>query len=64
MFGVGPKTALIAAAIVYSFFLGFIANFGNLSFFDAGILIPEMVYELIELPLAVIAGAQFYEQGL
>jgi hypothetical protein len=64
MFGVGPRTALFAGAFVYLFFLGLIINFVNLGFFPAAIVVPEMVYELIEIPIAIVAGAGFYEKGL
>jgi hypothetical protein len=64
MFGVGTKTALIAGAFLYSFVLSFVMNFVNMGVFPARIAFPEMIFELIEFPIAIIAGAQFYERGL
>lgn len=64
MFGVGPRTAIFAGAVLYIFLLGLVVNFINLGFFPARMAFPEMVYELIELPIAIIIGAQFYEREL
>ncbi|UCH59258.1 MAG: hypothetical protein JSV61_13695 [Anaerolineales bacterium] len=61
MFGVGYKTALIASGI--SVVLGFSMTINgiNLGLFPARLGMVEWVYEVIELPLAMIVGALVYE---
>lgn len=61
MFGVGTKTALITSALGVIWGLSMTFNGINLGLFPARIGLVEWVYELIEFPLAMIAGALVYE---
>lgn len=61
MFGVGTKTALITS-LYWLVFLGtFSVNLANLGLFSMKLALIEMVFQVLELPLALIAGAYFYE---
>ena len=61
MFGVGVKTALITSA--FGVVLGFslTVNGINLGLFPPQIGLVELVFETIEFPIAMIAGALVYE---
>ena len=61
MFGVGPKTALIASGFAYAFFFSFMINFANLRFYPMRPALIELFYQLIELPVALLVGAYCYE---
>jgi hypothetical protein len=63
MFGVGARTALIASAFVFVFVMAFELNYANLGFFPFKLVLIEAVSLFVELPLALIAGAQVYESG-
>ncbi|NIS83289.1 MAG: hypothetical protein GTO14_24525 [Anaerolineales bacterium] len=63
MFGVGPRTALIACAFVFVFVFVFELNYANLGFFPFRLALIDAVNLIIELPLALITGAQVYEHG-
>jgi hypothetical protein len=63
MFGVGIKTALITSFFVFVFMAVFAVNMINLGVFPWGIGLLETVYLMVELPVAVIAGARYYEAG-
>lgn len=63
MFGVGAPTALIASAFVFVFVLAFELNYANLGFFPFRLALIEAFSLIIELPLALIVGAQVYESG-
>lgn len=63
MFGVGPRTALISSAFVFVFVFAFELNYANLGFFPFSLALFDALSLLIELPLAMIAGAQVYESG-
>jgi hypothetical protein len=63
MFGVGVRTALIASAFGFTFVLAFELNYANLGFFPFRLALIEAVSLIIELPLALTAGAQVYESG-
>jgi hypothetical protein len=63
MFGVGAPTALIASAFVFVFVLAFELNYANLGFFPFRLALLEAFSLIIELPLALIVGAQVYESG-
>lgn len=63
MFGVGVRTALITSVFVFTFITFYVVNQANLGIFPMGIAAIELLYLAIELPLALIAGAQFYEAG-
>jgi hypothetical protein len=63
MFGVGPRTGLIASSFVFVFFMVFELNYANLGFFNFRMALLEAVNLIIELPLALIAGAHVYESG-
>jgi len=61
MYGVGTRTALIASA--FGVILGFslFINFINLGLFPLRIGLLEAVFEAIEFPVSMIAGAAVYE---
>ena len=63
MFGVGVKTALITSFFVFFFVTVFSINMVNLGYFNWEIGLLESVYLMIELPIAVILGAMYYEAG-
>lgn len=61
MFGVGVKTALVTSFFVLIFMAVFSINMINLGVFPWGIGLLETIYLIIELPLAMVVGARFYE---
>ena len=61
MFGVGTKTALIASAFTLFFFATFSFNFVNLGIIPLKIVLIDLGYNLIELPIAITVGARIYE---
>lgn len=61
MFGVGYKTALITSGLILVIFLSVIVNEINLGLYPAWIGLVEWSYELIELPVALMAGSHIYE---
>ena len=63
MFGVGPKTALIASGFAYAFIFSISINFANLRFYPVQPALIELFYQLIELPVAILVGAYYYEGG-
>jgi hypothetical protein len=63
MFGVGIRTALITSVFVFTFVAFYVVNQTNLGIFPIRIASIELLYLFIELPLALMAGAQFYEAG-
>jgi len=63
MFGVGIRTALITSAFGFTFIAFYIVNQANLGIFPIWIASIELLYLVIEIPLALMAGAQFYEAG-
>jgi hypothetical protein len=63
MFGVGPRTALIASAFVFAFVFAFDINYANLGFIPYRLGLIYAVDLIIELPLSLIVGAQVYESG-
>lgn len=63
MFGVGIRTALITSAFAFTFVAAYVVNQVNLDLFPIWIGLIELIYLILELPLALIAGAQFYEAG-
>lgn len=63
MFGVGTRTALIASGFVFVFVSAFIINSANLGHQTLPYALVEMVSLIVELPIAMIVGARFYESG-
>ena len=63
MFGVGIRTVLITSAFVLTFIASYAVNQANLGLFPWRIALIELFYLFIELPLALIVGALFYEAG-
>lgn len=61
MYGVGTRTALITSAMGIILGLTMTLNAINLGLYPAHIGMLEWVYEAIEFPLAMIAGAWVYE---
>jgi hypothetical protein len=63
MFGVGSRTALISSAFVFAFVFAFELNYANMNFIPVQMVVIDAISLLIELPLALIIGAQVYESG-
>jgi hypothetical protein len=61
MFGVGTKTALITSGFGIILGVTMTINGINLGLFSTKVGMVEMVYEMIEFPLAMITGALVYE---
>ena len=61
MYGVGTKTALITSAFGIILGASLTINGINLGLFPAKVGLVELVYEAIEFPIAMIAGAFTYE---
>jgi hypothetical protein len=61
MFGVGTKTALITSAFGIVLGLSMTVNGINLGLFPARLGLMEIIFETIEFPLAMLAGAMVYE---
>lgn len=60
-FGPHPRTALIAALFLWLFVLVLWVNFVNLGIFPIEIAALSLGFNLLELPLAAIAGAAVYK---
>ena len=63
MFGVGTKTALITSMFVLTFVSAYAFNETNLGLFPLQITLIQLFYWVVELPVAVVAGAYYYEAG-
>lgn len=61
MFGVGTRTALITSAFGIIFAFTMTINAINLGLVPARVGLIEWIFELIEFPLAMMAGALVYE---
>jgi hypothetical protein len=64
MFGVGSRTALATSAFAFFFVAAFAINGINLGNYPLRIALIELGYQLVELPLAILAGARVYEGGV
>ena len=63
MFGVGTKTALIASFFVLTFIFAYAINETNLGLYPIQVTLIQLFYWVVELPIAVVAGAFYYEAG-
>ena len=63
MFGVGSRTALAASGFALFFVAAFAINSVNLGIYPLRIALIELGYQLVELPIAMLAGARVYEGG-
>ena len=63
MFGVGSRTALIASAFMFAFIFAFGLNLTNMGVIPLRLTLLDALNLIIELPLALVAGAQVYESG-
>lgn len=61
MYGVGTKTALITSAFGIVFTVSVTINAINMGLVPAKVGLIECLYEAIEFPIAMIAGAMAYE---
>jgi hypothetical protein len=61
MYGVGTKTALITSALGVALGLSVAINVVNLGLLPLRVGLKEAVFEAIEFPIAMIAGAAVYE---
>jgi hypothetical protein len=64
MFGVGAKTALIASGFMLLFVSAFAINSVNLGSYPLRIALIELGYQVLELPIALLVGAQVYEGSI
>ncbi|MGD2251707.1 MAG: hypothetical protein PVF70_02210 [Anaerolineales bacterium] len=64
MFGVGTKTALIASGFMLLFVSAFAINSANLGSYPPRIALIELGYQVLELPIALLVGAQVYEGSI
>lgn len=64
MFGVGTRTALIASTFALLIYLASYVNQVNLGTIPLSIATIEAGYLVIEMPIAIIAGALVYEAEL
>ncbi len=60
-FGAGPKTAMCAGVVVWVlyYFQG-LSNFWILGMLGTPLVVTALVWGLVELPVAAMAGAYFY----
>jgi hypothetical protein len=63
MFGVGTKTALITSAFVFVFLASLSFNLANLGLYPIRMALFDATAQIVELPIAVVVGAKFYEAG-
>jgi hypothetical protein len=62
-FGPGPKTAAMAGVMVWVFaYLWPVVGFAGMGVFDWGTSGIALVWGLVEIPLAAIAGAWLYQE--
>lgn len=61
MYGVGTRTALITSAFGVIWGFSLFVNFINLGIFPLRLGLIEGVFEAIEFPIAMLAGAAVYE---
>jgi hypothetical protein len=61
-FGAGPKTALITALGFWFLLLLIAINFVNMDIFPVGIVMASLLFNLLELPPAILAGARIYKE--
>jgi len=61
-FGAGPKTALICAFIFWFTELLLIMNLVNMNIFPWKFGLVSLIFNAIELPVAVLAGASVYQE--
>jgi hypothetical protein len=63
-FGAGPKTAICAGLVTWAFayFYGSIGFIG-MGLFPANLVFIGLVWGLVELPIAAVAGAWLYQEG-
>ena len=64
MFGVGVRTALAASAFALFFIAAFAVNSVNMGIYPLRVALIELGYQLVELPVAIVAGALVYERGM
>jgi hypothetical protein len=61
-FGPGPKTALITSAVFLLYFLLLGINLVNLGILPGKIGLISLAFNIVELPIAVLAGAFVYRE--
>ncbi len=63
-FGPGPRTALLAGLVVWALRPGLaIAVFLLMGLMPTGLLLTELVWQLVRIPLATVVGARFYSES-
>ena len=63
MYGVGTKTALITSALGIVWVWSMMVNLVNLGLIPSYLGLLEAAFEAIEIPIALLAGAEIYEGG-
>ena len=61
MYGVGTKTALITSAFGIAWMVSLFINLTNLGLIPPRLALLEAIFETIEFPIAMLAGAAIYE---
>lgn len=61
-FGSGPKTAIVTSGIFLFITFLLFANFVNLGIFPLKMGLLSFVFNLVELPSAILAGASIYKE--
>jgi hypothetical protein len=61
-FGPGPKTALITSFIFWFTMLLFGVNFINMNVFPIKLTIISLLFNVVEFPAGVLAGASLYKE--
>lgn len=62
-FGAGPRTAVIAGLALWVLAAVFTASQAQLGLFPNRLLWMPMAIALVQLPLAIVVGAKFYQEG-
>jgi len=60
-FGAGPTCALVVSFAIWFMFLVFATTFARLGILSVNIAVTSLAFNLVELPLAVLAGASVYD---
>ena len=61
MYGLGARTALITSGFLIAWIVSLFFNLTNLGLLPPRLAMIETVFEVIEIPIAMIVGAGVYE---
>jgi len=60
-FGAGPTCALVASFVMWFMYLVFATNFARLGVLPMNIAVASVLFNLVEIPLAVLVGSSVYD---